>query len=79
MFKRISKNTARKLFNEKKEFYICPVKFRPEFGVRVMPGGSGVPMETPKWESFEAYINAFAYYNCNNECGRYPAYYVMEG
>lgn len=76
MFTRISKSAARKLFNERKEFYICPVKFRPEFSVRVMPGGSGVPMGAPRWDSFEAYVNAFSFYNCSNETGRYPAYYI---
>ena len=27
-------------------------------------------------KEFETVVNAFTFYNCNNETGRYPAYYV---
>lgn len=26
---------------------------------------------------FETVVNAFTYYNCNNETGKYPAYWVI--
>ena len=76
MFTRISKSAARKVFENGGVLYVCPVKFRPEFSARFTFFGldSGKEM----WASFDAFVNAFSYYNCNNETGRYPAYYIHD-
>jgi hypothetical protein len=29
-------------------------------------------------KAFETVVNAFTYYNCNAECGYYPAFYKKE-
>lgn len=70
---RINKGTARKLFNEHKEFWITAVNMQPYAGLLV--GGS---FKYDEWDSFDKLVNAFEYYNCNNECGRYAAFYVED-
>ena len=68
---RINKSAARKLYNAGKEFLIIPCKCRPGgawlTGFTVNSNNSAV--------SFDSYINEFTYYNCNNELGKYPAFY----
>ena len=34
------------------------------------------PAENLEYEEFETVVNAFRFYNCNGEMGRYPAFYV---
>lgn len=73
--KRITKSTARKLYSEKKSFWMTACNMRPEFGAFI--GSPSYDYETTDW-TFDQLVNAFTYYNCNNERGRYPAYYVEE-
>lgn len=74
MFQKISKSEARGLYEKEQEFYIVPCKCRPDsmFSQKV----NGRTFELMIGWSFESFVNSFTYYNCNNECGRYPAYYV---
>lgn len=69
-YKRIQKRTAAKLYNAKKELYIIPHKCNINSiwltGCEII--NNGLP--------FEQLINNFIYYNCNNELGKYPAYYM---
>lgn len=70
-YRRITKSTARKMYNQGQPFYMIPVKFHPE-----SPWGLLCPI-TDFSKTFDALINAFCYYNCrDNESGRYPAFYV---
>lgn len=71
--KKITKSTARKLYNEKKLFWMTACNMRPECGTLI-----GSPSYDNYECSFDYLVNAFTYYNCDNERGRYPAYYVEE-
>lgn len=71
-FTRISKSTARKMFNDGKEFWITACNMRPVNGVFIY---SFTHNDFP---TFEKLYNAFHYYNCDNERGRYPAYYIEQ-
>ena len=70
---KINKTTARKLWNEGKEFTIVACNLRPEYGIVVRA----------KWRKqfreFDQFIDRFNFYNCvNSETGRYPAYYTED-
>lgn len=73
--KRIRKDKARKLYNDGIAITIVPCKVSPYSmwysGVR-MVNHPDAPRE------FDSYINEFEYYNCNNETGRYTAFYISE-
>lgn len=68
---KINKSTARKYWNEKKEFWITACNMRPVCGILIQ-----YDRENIKETTFDKYINAFEYYNCDNQRGRYAAYYV---
>lgn len=72
--KRINKTAARKLYNEKKEFWITACNMRPEYGILI----GSVSFEHLINIRFDIMVNNFAYYNCDNERGRYPAYYIED-
>lgn len=83
-WKRVSKKTARKLYNEGRTIRLCPVKFHPcnkyypmSFDMSINDEWSVEPFE---WEkTFDARTNNFEFYNCNlNETGKYSAFYVRE-
>ena len=72
--KRINKTTARKLYNEHKDFWITACNMRPECGILIGSSSFERMTETP----FDVMVNSFTYYNCDNERGRYPAYYIED-
>ena len=71
---RITKYKAIKRFNEGKATYMLPYKIRP--------GNMWIqPIPVPGGDAYNAFtdiVNAFEYYNCNNETGRYASFYKME-
>ena len=72
--KRINKTTARKLYNEHKDFWITACNMRPECGILIDSASFERMTETP----FDTMVNSSTYYNCDNERGRYPAYYIED-
>lgn len=72
--KRINKAVARRLYNEGKSFWITACNMRPECGIYIGSLSFERMTDTP----FDTMVNMFEYYNCDNERGRYPAYYVEE-
>lgn len=83
-WKRVSKTTARKLYDEGKTIRLCPVKCHPcneyypmSFDMSINDTWAVEPLE---WEkTFDARTNQFEYYNCQyNELGKYAAFYVKE-
>lgn len=68
---RINKRVARKLFNEGKTFWITACNMRPERGLLMNAG-----TYENELVDFDTFVNSFAYYCCNNETGRYPAFYI---
>ena len=68
-FTRISKQKARLLYSEGVSVYICPVRMRP----------SNLWMsKMPEASDFDQWVNAFEYYNCSNETGKYAAFYIIK-
>lgn len=72
---RISKATAKKLYNAGFNIYLAPCKYRPENCVFTSAVGCSI-YTGEDGETFEKLCNAFAYYNCDSERGRYIAFYV---
>lgn len=68
--KKINKATARKLWEQGKEFWMCACNMRPECGNLIQP------QYHKDFASFNVLYNNFCYYNCNSETGRYPAFYI---
>jgi len=73
-YKRINKQSARKLYEKGQPVLFCPVN--------LMPGGPwdiGCTIVKEGETTFEQILNAFEYYNCNNnESGYYTAFYIRE-
>ena len=88
-YKRISKKAAEKLYNAGEIVRICPIKISPVnvWGLfadcqkeRFTPvSGGGFNATVARNREFETVVNAFTFYNCNAETGKYPAFYVKEG
>ena len=72
-FKRVSKRTARRHYNNGESIIILPVKCYTEmFAFETKENYNKV-------KDFDQLVNEFEYYNCNHECGYYAAFYVAEG
>lgn len=83
-WKRVSKRTARKLYNAGRKIRLCPVKANPcneyypmSFDISKDDKYEVEPLE---WQMlFDSRVNAFEWYNCQYpELGKYSAYYVRE-
>ena len=69
---RISKKTARALYNTGQEnrVFFCPVNLNPE-------SPWGLMWNAPNNDiSFDQLVSEYEYYNCDNDRGRYAAFYV---
>lgn len=73
--KRINKRTARKLFNEGKEFWIVS-RFQDPLRWGVLVNYKSNANYYAGYSSFDSLVNAFEYYNCDSERGTYSAFYV---
>lgn len=81
-YKRVSKRTARKLYDEGKTIRILPVKVYVDnnmFALEINKNDK-FEVEPLDWElKFDSRVNHFEYYNCNyNETGKYSAFYVRK-
>ena len=81
-YKRVTKTTARKLYNAGQTIRLCPVKCNPcnayyPMGFD-MNKDDEFSVEPFDWElKFDTRVNRFEYYNCQyNELGKYSAFYV---
>lgn len=72
-YTRISKTAARDLYAAGDDVYFCPVNLNPEspWGLMWNPPNNDIP--------FEKLVNEYEWYNCDNERGRYAAFYIMRG
>ena len=73
--KRISKAAARKLWNSHENFIIVPCKCSPT-GLGALYTRCDLGGCYEEDTTFDKFVNSFTYYNCNNETGRYPAFYL---
>jgi hypothetical protein len=72
-YKRITKRAAEQFYETGQPVLFCPVK--------LIPGGAwgiGCTITKEEGRTFEQELNAFEYYNCNNETGYYTAFYIKE-
>lgn len=69
-YRRITKKQAAARYKTGQPVYFCPVKLNPEspWGLLWSPSNNSEP-----WDSV---LNMFSFYNCDNERGRYPAFYI---
>lgn len=69
MYQKIDKRAARKLYDNNQPVFIIPCKCSP--GAMWLTGFEMVKED----QTFDQFVNAFTYYNCNYELGYYPAFY----
>jgi hypothetical protein len=89
-FKKIRKTTAKKLYDEGTQIYVVPCKVYPSFSNPwIKPFEMQYTNEMKERDqnypslafenTFESRINAFEFYNCNdNQAGKAAAYYIYE-
>ena len=77
MYKKIRKNTARKLFKEGKEICLIPCRARVSMWIDFYKIQIDRYFSTNR--DFDKIVNAFEYYNCNPEMGNYAHFYIEEG
>lgn len=87
-YKRVSKREARKAYNNGNTIRLTPCNMRPDnmWGVYADANVNattevlfdGFNTTVARERDFDTVCNAFAYYNCATEMGRYPAFYVKE-
>ena len=86
-FRRVSKPTARKFYEDGRVIYICPCllkpggAWRPE--VAIVKGDLSTIKEDASFYSttvrgFDKIVDEFMYYNCRGGSGRYPSFYIRE-
>ena len=75
---RLTKKQARKLFNEGSPVLIVPCRCSPfDFSGRYSRYSAVAHklIMSEDYQDFDKFVNAFEYYNCNPELGRYAAFY----
>lgn len=84
---RVNKTVARKTYNAGKPIYMLPCKTRLD-NMWICPvkaisdqltnigTSNGYDNVIARNREFETVVNCFEYYNCNNELGRYTAFYL---
>ena len=80
-FKRVSKVTARKLFDEGIIVRIAPCKVNIELHEKynsLFPGFYFDISRKTHGSNFDKIVNEYAYYKCNYELGYYLAYYIYK-
>lgn len=66
----VQKRTAKKMFNNGETIYLQSSNFHP-FGV----WSQCIDINNKNGETFNSVVNAFEYYNCSNETGKYATFY----
>lgn len=74
-FERVTKKTARAAYRAGLTVLWCPVNLAP-----FTSWGLEMPINAQNWncdnKTFDEVLNEYTFYNCNNETGKYPAYYI---
>lgn len=71
---KINKAVARKLYDNNQPFWIVACNLRPECGILIGSASFERMADIP----FDNMVNSFEYYNCNNNTGRYAAFYAND-
>ena len=82
-YKKVTKPTARKLFNRGVEVYLLPSKVNAFIVFDKNYEGFIQPVVISHKEDggenqFDRTVNEFEYHNCNSEMGYYAHYYIKE-
>ena len=75
MYIRVNKNAAKRLVNEGYTIRVLPCKMRLA-NVWVDPYEINKAYLEERETTFDKFCNSYSYYNCNNELGRYIAFYL---
>lgn len=73
-WKRITKTAARKEFNAGRNVLFIPVNMPVNRDYYC----NQVVLNNNKKENFDTLCNHFEFYNCNNETGKYAAFYIWK-
>ena len=75
---RVNKSVARKLYKLGFDVGLCPCKAYPEspWGLMSTCNRYSDCIDESDNNYFDKLVDMFIWYNCNNELGQYPAYYV---
>lgn len=73
-YRRIDKRVARRLYDAGEDVLFIPCNMRPDnmWGLGIVENKYLLGQE----ETFDKLVNAYTWYNCTNETGRYVAFYV---
>lgn len=71
--KKVSKSVARKMFNAGEVIHIVPSKANP---ASMWFRDSMIVISKLRTPDFDAIVEKFQYYNCNNQLGKRVAYYI---
>lgn len=75
--KQVNKTVARKLYNKGIDVYLqsCNMLFN-----NVWQSAARINKNNPDYNtySFDTLVNEYTYYNCDNERGKYPCFFVDE-
>lgn len=76
-YKRVDKRVARRLFNEGEAIFLVPCNcdVHSLFTYEIGKDYWGID-EDP---DFDKVVNAFEWYNCNSELGRYTMFFIKKG
>ena len=84
-YKKVTKITARKMFNYGITLFLIPCKVNPKYAfdnaskvIYVNPVVIRKSLDEEIDEEFDKLVNNYEYYNCNSGIGRYAHYYVRE-
>lgn len=73
----IAKQRARRLYEQGKTIYLqsCNMRFN-----NMWQSACPISKEVRSWEghTFDSIVNEFTYYNCDQERGKYPNYFVKK-
>lgn len=72
----IARQRARRLYEQGKTIYLqsCNMRFNT-----MWQSACPINKERATWgETFDSVVNAFEYYNCDHERGKYPNYFVKK-
>ena len=74
---RVNKTTARKLYNAGRDVLFIPCKLNPENNFYCLGIWQNKEL-AGQYETFEKLLNAYEFYNCRPDTGKYTAFYIKK-
>lgn len=76
-YERVNKRVARRLYNAGGNIYITPHKMRANSQYFTLT--AKINKTRMEGRAFDRIVNEYEFYNCNNETGKYSAFYIKTG